>query len=358
MKKTYLSIQYIRAIACMMVVLFHFRGTINNVYPVKDIGNMLFRWGEIGVDAFFIISGFIISYATMHKESLSVFYIKRFFRIYPAYLLAIVLLYPVFETSGFARYFIDSLLLKPIDESKGSPFWGYQNLTVAWSLLYEVVFYIIYGACMIASHKHRNIICCSVIILICFTSQLAMTGSFMFGPGGGAEINSFPQLSAATSSMMLTFIIGIILFEICNFLVEKNIKISKGIMIKSIALSTCFFFACYFNGFFSWHGVNRSVIFIAPIVFSIVIYDCLYGIGNCRILSFLGDKSYSLYLFHTIVPTYMFIYLGSEYRDLNGVAKLAVILSASICFSYIASRFVETPSVRISRKLIGKFKGD
>lgn len=357
MKKTYLSIQYVRAIACIMVIMFHFRGTLNNIYPVSNIGDLLFRWGEIGVDAFFIISGFIICYATMNKESIFVFYVKRTFRIYPAYIIAIIILFPLVQKTDFIAFIIDCLSFNPLDARKGSPFWGYQELTVAWSLMYEMTFYFIYGISMMISHRFRNLICCSLIVLISSGTQLYYNASFDFGPGGGVAIHSLPQASAATSSMMLTFIVGIILFEICKYIAEHNIKISKMVMIKSIILTAIFFFACYFNGLFSWHGINRSVVFIAPLIFSIVIYDCIYGIGNSRILSFLGDKSYSLYLFHTIVPTYMFIYFGQEYRDLKGAIKLSLILSASIGFSYLVTILIENPSVRVSRKLISKMKG-
>lgn len=66
-----------------MVVLFHFRGVLNDVYAQKDLGNILFRWGEIGVDAFFIISGFIICLSTKNKTPAKEFVLKKIFQDLP-----------------------------------------------------------------------------------------------------------------------------------------------------------------------------------------------------------------------------------------------------------------------------------
>jgi len=54
------SIQFLRGIAVLLVVAFHFRQYINSVYAQSDLGDRLFGLGEVGVDIFFVISGFII----------------------------------------------------------------------------------------------------------------------------------------------------------------------------------------------------------------------------------------------------------------------------------------------------------
>ncbi|WP_404851430.1 acyltransferase family protein [Enterobacter asburiae] len=63
-----LSIHYLRGIAALLVVLFHYRDRLNNVYAQKDLGDLLFGGGLAGVDLFFLISGFIIVYSTKKKE--------------------------------------------------------------------------------------------------------------------------------------------------------------------------------------------------------------------------------------------------------------------------------------------------
>lgn len=62
------TIHYIRGIAALLVVLFHFRADLNKVYSQQDLGDLLFGSGMSGVDLFFIISGFIIVLSTKIKK--------------------------------------------------------------------------------------------------------------------------------------------------------------------------------------------------------------------------------------------------------------------------------------------------
>ncbi|WP_240725766.1 acyltransferase family protein [Escherichia sp. E4694] len=62
------TIQVLRGIAVLLVIAFHFRIYLNGVYAQKDLGDILFRIGEVGVDIFFVISGFIITYSSINKD--------------------------------------------------------------------------------------------------------------------------------------------------------------------------------------------------------------------------------------------------------------------------------------------------
>ncbi|EFH0672509.1 acyltransferase, partial [Escherichia coli] len=87
------SIQVLRGIAVLLVIAFHFRVYLNGVYAQKDLGDILFGIGEVGVDIFFVISGFIITYSSMNKAKNRpmVFAAKRFFRLYPVYFIILTL---------------------------------------------------------------------------------------------------------------------------------------------------------------------------------------------------------------------------------------------------------------------------
>lgn len=71
-----------------MVVLYHYRGELNSIYAQKGLGDLLFSNGYIGVDLFFMVSGFVIMLSTEKDKSSLSFAIKRIFRIYPVYSLS------------------------------------------------------------------------------------------------------------------------------------------------------------------------------------------------------------------------------------------------------------------------------
>ena len=86
-----LSLQYLRGIAALLVVLYHYRGELNSIYAQKGLGDLLFSNGYIGVDLFFMVSGFVIMLSTEKDKSSLSFAIKRIFRIYPVYIVCLIL---------------------------------------------------------------------------------------------------------------------------------------------------------------------------------------------------------------------------------------------------------------------------
>ena len=80
------SIEYLRAFAALSVVIFHIEEYLNSSNLI-EIKHNFFSWGAIGVQIFFVLSGFIIPFSIYRKERKpSSFIYSRFIRIYPTYL--------------------------------------------------------------------------------------------------------------------------------------------------------------------------------------------------------------------------------------------------------------------------------
>ena len=137
------GLDYLRAVAILLVLLYHYRAFKHPGW-IDSIG----RFGWTGVDLFFVLSGFLIS-GQLFKEienkgsiSLKTFYIKRFFRIIPAYFFTLFLYF----TFPFFR-----------ERETLSPLWKFVTFTQnygldvisrgtfshAWSLCIEEQFYLI-----------------------------------------------------------------------------------------------------------------------------------------------------------------------------------------------------------------------
>jgi exopolysaccharide production protein ExoZ len=141
------SLEALRGIAALIVVLHHACGTMG---LTKNYGHVLFgdifEPGQLGVDIFFVLSGFLIYYTNpldgLSWDGIRKFFLRRFFRIYPTYWLIclfhlpLVYLIPSSGAPDLSRDLptaLHSLLLLPY---KTDPVLG-----PAWSLCFEVMFY-------------------------------------------------------------------------------------------------------------------------------------------------------------------------------------------------------------------------
>ena len=133
------SIQYLRGVAALVVVLTH-----SGVYLLQSYDYPAIRyffgdyWSYFGVIAFFCMSGFLLTSLTT-KTSMLVFFVHRTIRIFPAYLLALLATLFVFRITGLSFPQIDwrIFLLIPI----GPEF--YRPLHVEWTLIFEMAYYVI-----------------------------------------------------------------------------------------------------------------------------------------------------------------------------------------------------------------------
>ena len=153
------SIQALRAAAAILVVYHHILNqNTGNATSWQQNFYHLRNFGSIGVDLFFVISGFIIMYVantyTGLRESIN-FLVKRFCRINPVYYVAtlfFVLVLIIFQMSGMnmaplsssskiVNSLYNAILIIPTNGNieSFSPL-----LTVGWTLSFEWLFYILF----------------------------------------------------------------------------------------------------------------------------------------------------------------------------------------------------------------------
>lgn len=148
----YLSIQYLRAIAVLSVLVLHshllFSVTLAKV-------PLLSEFGWIGVRLFFVISGFIVAERISKCRSLGDYLNRRLLRVFPLYFVftIIAVFLAIFTDNfpfvlsktdsglpfepGFPGYLLKSVLIFPQDE--------WPIFAVGWSLEFELVFYALFG---------------------------------------------------------------------------------------------------------------------------------------------------------------------------------------------------------------------
>lgn len=155
------EIEGLRSVAILMVLFFHFfaRWTppinLQNIYPYKfEIARQISQFGYMGVQLFFMISGFVILRSLEAQTNFLSYAKARTMRIYPSLVLAIPLLYVtcnVLNQKFIAPIPLSSLipsltLLAPtfLNQLFSTQFvW---TTGVLWSLFIEVQFYVAAGA--------------------------------------------------------------------------------------------------------------------------------------------------------------------------------------------------------------------
>ncbi|ROT44761.1 acyltransferase [Pusillimonas sp. NJUB218] len=284
--QTLVSIQYLRAVAAMMVVLTHLhpqwtRMGYEGPWPFWLIG---------GVDIFFVISGFIMAQTTREQsQTPGQFYIRRVVRIVPLYWLltsvvaSVLLLKPnLLQSTRFdAWHVVSSYLFIPSD----NPGTGRIEplLIPGWTLNYEMFFYLLFGAALLLPSRSR------VAAITMAIGALVLFGTLV-------STNS-PIVNFYTSSIMLEFVFGIWLSQAHNA-GKLRLPIPWAWAAVALGLALLPLFA------FIISPLPRALTMGLPallIVCGALALEQQDVIPKSKSWLVLGNISYSLYLSHPIV---------------------------------------------------------
>ena len=354
------SLQYLRGIASLLVVLYHARGELNDAYAQTDLGNLLFSNGYIGVDLFFMISGFVIMLST-EKDSSSVgFIIKRFFRIYPLYFACLIFFMYIFNKPMDGNFF-KALFFINLNLASHAPWFGYTLVYTAWTLMFEVIFYIIFTIAMSISWRYRALICSSIIITTVITLNYFYNNGFRVSgydaislPANASDIMLIARV--LSSPMFYEFITGMFIYWLYSHIKPSILtsQLTKPLLISSVMVSLLFFFSGYNGG----HGLFNCGIFAAILLTSLVIYEKCHSIKHYKSLIFLGDISYSLYLVHPLVLVMLSsgVLVTTAYSPHKGFSNLYFILIICLFASTILYNLIEKRFVLLARRIIAIYR--
>lgn len=346
-----LSIQYLRGIAAMLVVLFHSTTLIGPEWKAFMVN------GSVGVDVFFIMSGFIIYYITSNKSELApkTFAIKRFLRIYPTFLIIWLLVSCIYYADAKFINVIKSLFLIHVDYNANAPAFKFNLIGPAWTLTYEIYFYVIFCFAGYVSFKYRGLLSSLILLLLPILLQLYFNGSFMFSSNAKAEFNAdfllAPVVKVMSTTMLWEFVGGIFLaFLFINY--RKNIvKINK--IVRACCCTILIVIFLYFTFYSGWMPQGMVGLFwpsMALVTAALMAEDMMPF--EIKPLSFIGDISYSLYLVHWAIIKLTQTYFPQVWNNQYGVFSLFVFLSVSVLISFIMYKKIEKPSIKIARKLL------
>lgn len=309
------NIQILRAFAALNVVFLHSIQASSDYHFESSIGRFFNNWGQNGVDIFFVISGFIIVYIQhLNKRTATDFFIQRVKRIVPIYwfcsfFIAIIYFFipEVFNKLQFNLYhFLSSLFFLSNFFFNKEPL-----LVVGWTLEYEMFFYLLFALSIFLKNKKYSFffIYTSVLILVFFGIIDDLFIEFLFG-------------------MLIALIYIYSNFKIKNILSKYSyIFLIFGIILLCLPLFFFYNFSRYIQS-----GIPSSLILLG-LIFSKQL--------TSRVLIFLGDASYSIYLTHTFVVRSIFK-LGRNFFPTTNVEILTIFtIIISLLFGLLIHLLVE-----------------
>ena len=349
------EIDGLRGISVLAIILFHSK---------IEILGINFSGGYVGVDIFFVISGFLISSIYMRKIHENTFNLKDFYfsrakRILPALyfmliasLIVALIIFPPIKLVDFSKSLISVLLFYSNFHflNFSTNYFSFQSdflpLIHTWSLGVEEQFYILFPISLIFVLNHSKKIFNSSILILFFTSLIycQLGGNLNFqSPYIEEEIELFNQpfygSFYSTFGRLWEIALGVLLAiykDKINKIFLKNIPFIEYLGLLMIILSIIFFDKDI--------AVPNFFLLIPTIGVSILLvknnYDnsLVYKILTTNFLIFTGLISYSLYLFHQPILAYSKVFLIQSTLISN-----FIILSIIFLSGYISWRFVETP---------------
>jgi exopolysaccharide production protein ExoZ len=335
------NIQVLRGIAATLVVWVH----TQDIIPLGFIPGKIREAGYGGVDLFFVISGFIMVFATSNRAvTPQSFLLKRFLRVAPLYYVVtlFVVLLCIVRPTLFKSTTIDietlykSFLFIPFEKSHDRI---YPIYPLGWTLNYEMFFYCLFSIAMFLESPKR------VIALAIVLTALSGIGLFIFGIGDYGIIAYF-----YTRPVILDFVLGMII-AICLLRPDK-MPVSFLKIYYPVLLLGCISFL--FSGFLvhasqspvtpTTDTLLRFGLPSALIVASLVGLERLDHTIDNEFFRQVGDASYSIYLTHYFVveslsPLVVRTVTGPTFLFLAALATIA----ASVLFGILVYRLVERP---------------
>ncbi len=324
-KPHYPILDGLRGVAAIMVVAFH----IFEAHATSHLDQII-NHGYLAVDFFFLLSGFVISYAyddRWEKMSVSNFYKRRLIRLQPMVIMGMII-------GALLFYFQDSVLWPTIHEV---PIWkmilvmiiGFTLIPVptsldirgwtemhplngpGWSLFYEYIANILYA--LFVRKFSKIMLSILVFIFGCILIHLAITspnGDII----GGWSLNQ-EQMHIGISRMMYPFFAGILLFRI-----GKLIKIKNAFLWCSLLVIAALAMPRIGGNEHLWmNGLYDStvVILFFPLIIFLGASGEITSKFSAQVCKFFGDISYPIYITH-----YPIIYIYTAWVA-NGKVKFS-----------------------------------
>lgn len=334
------ALDELRLLAALAVVLFHFgfRGqTLGVTEMALPAWIPVLKYGYLGVQMFFVISGFVIAYSAEGRTPMQ-FAIARFARIYPMFVFCMTLTFLIIVSYGAPQINVSvsqwaaNLLVKP-------ELLGQQVMDGSyWSISYEIVFYGWIFVLMMLGGFRRELY---PAIIVGWLVVSVIDRAFF-----GSSVMRYLLLTDESGF----FCIGLVLYAAYR----------EGYTVRNVVLLALSVAVALYQSMemAQWNRENYGVGYSDPVVaISCLAIVAIIALAIRRRRSLLpagmmlalGGISYPLYLLHQHIGYVIFNNVGVT---ASPEAVVAVTVLFLIGISYLLWRFADEPSRRLTRSAL------
>lgn len=362
-----------RFIAILSVMLYHYYSrwmpplNKTSLYPYLSKYNY-FSYGYLGVEFFFIISGFVIAFTLTKTNKFADFWKKRFIRLLPPMLVCslvsvivcrLIDTNNIFPASHSLRNFFFSLSFFSPDliNRFTSPYNFDVNYTNGsyWSLWPEIQFYFVASCIYFLNRKNftRNLVIFTIVICIVnylimrILSNVQTTNKL----GLNISLSSIESYTFWTQTVFnyieysLYFILGVLFFQLYS---KEKRNISVFFLILTICLLLFLKGGLNFYQFMPVHSIFIMVLMF----FGFIYYSKQLNFIFLKPFTKIGLASYSLYLIHENIGVLLINKYAFFLGKYDCIFPLLVIL-LMIGFSLFSFKYIEQPiGAYLKKKMI------
>ncbi len=346
----------IRGIAALAVLYHHSGAKLETILPSLTGLSLVRIHGNIGVDLFFILSGFIMTYVyAQHKRDFGKsdyksFMIKRFARIYPNHITVLLIFLGMYlfaklmnitmEGNYSAKDYIMQVLL--LNGYIPDLAWNYPNWSVSIEWFgYVAIFPLSIILSRLAVARKFPFISCFVVLSIPLI------------------IDSYlPEALIMVAKITSQFLAGVFLFMAWEQNREKS-PVPKGLSLSDLAVGLCL--VIYVVSFFHEFPLlvtHKTLILICPLL----IYGlaCQTGLISRlmakRPMVYLGTISYALYISHSLFEKILKVLAPvQKCAELPAMYRIPIVLGhiiLPVIFAAFLYHLIEEPARKLICKLL------
>lgn len=358
------GLDHLRALAIVSVLCFHYQFF---GHPDWERGRIA-GFGWTGVDLFFVLSGFLIAgqlFETVaHGKAISLrsFFIKRFFRIIPPYLV-VLLLYIFIPTvrewghlSPLWKYFTFML-------NFGQDLSKYGTFSHAWSLCIEEQFYLllplVFCAFLFFKAGKKSVYLIVLLFLAGFIARLLswkyFAAPYLQADDFSARWNEFVYYP--TYNRLDGLLVGVSVAGLFTFYPKTKRLVNKwcywilalGVFMLIASFELCKVYASYNTAIFGFPIISVAY---GLVLTAFVSPRCVFYRVKSKITGLIATLSYAIYLSHKIVIHLVQTQIERFGYDKNSVFAMVICIVCVLLAALLIRYLIEKPALKMRNKIL------